>query len=231
MFSLATGRLSIFCRSQAVKSASIGCVQRPSIWPAVQTPARRRAWPNSSRRRVISDDWTTRSASCGGIKITAPVTPQDNIARHHRRSANPDGYIDPDHRGVEADAGGGVANMVRRVVVADKRSEVFQLVEAVDIAHRAIVDDAVSTLGVNRAANVIAHRGPVLLKAEVIRHIHVAGLQHVHRPRIGASDAAVGFALGFDDAQDIGTPGEPLRGEPGASRPATVLRSWSAEFA
>ena len=103
--------------------------------------------------------------------------------------------------------------MVRGIVEADEGDEIFQFLQAVDVANRALVDDAVVTLGVNPIAHVVADRRPVLLQVEVIAHVHVGRLQHIHRPGVGAAHPIVLLALIFDHLLDVGASRQPLRGE------------------
>ena len=89
----------------------------------------------------------------------------------------------------------------------------LHLPQTVDVANRAVVDDAIAGLRVDGAADVVADRRAVLLEPEVVGDVHVARLKHVHWPRVRPTDAPLLTALVFDDAQDVGPPRQPLRGQ------------------
>ena len=141
------------------------------------------------------------------------VPAQHHITRHHERTPNPNRHVDTNHRRVEARSGAGVADVVRRVVGADKRREVLHIPQAVDVANGAVVDNAVAGLRVDRASDVVTDGGAVLLESEMIGHVHVTRLEHVHGPRVGPTDSTGLAALGFDHPQDVGPAGQPLRGQ------------------
>ena len=77
-----------------------------SIWPAVYLASRRRWWPNRSRRCVISEYCTTRSATCGGMKRTPPLRPSTTSPGITVALPIDIGDIDAHHRRIQPCAGG-----------------------------------------------------------------------------------------------------------------------------
>src|ERR1039457_4713967 len=143
----------------------------------------------------------------------AAVPTEDHVAGQHGGVPNADGDVDPDHGRVHAVARREVAEVVRRVVETDEGSEILQLLQAVYIAHGAVVHDAVAAAGIDGVADVVADGRPILLQPEVIADVDIARLEHVHRPGILPADAPVRLSLLRDDAVDIGAARQPLRGQ------------------
>src|ERR1039457_4435508 len=143
----------------------------------------------------------------------AAVSAENHVAGQYSGAPNADGDVDADHGGVHPVAGTEVAEVVRRVVRPDEGSEILQLLQAVDVAHGAVVHNAVAAPRVNRVAYVIADGRAILLQPEMIANVNVAGLEHVHRPRILAPNAPIDLSLLGDHAVNIGTAGQPLRGQ------------------
>src|ERR1017187_9180839 len=140
-----------------------------------------------SRRWVISEYCTTCSATWRDEEHPA-VSAQHHVPGQNRSLPDANRSVDADHGGIQARAGGQHAEMVRRIVEADERREILQLLQAVDIAHRSLVDDSIVALRVNGVTDIIADRRPVLLQVEVIADVNVARLQHVHGPGIRTSE-------------------------------------------
>ena len=102
---------------------------------------------------------------------------------------------------------------MRRVVGTNEGREVWQFVQAVDIANRAVVDDAIPRTRIDGVAHVVTDRWPILLEPEVVGHIDIARLQHVHRPCVRGSLAIILCALIFDHLLNVGSSRHPHRRE------------------
>src|ERR1039457_2590826 len=139
------------------------------------------------------------------------VSAENHVTGQYGGAPNADGDVDADHGGVHPVAGAEVAEVMRRVVGPDEGSEILQLLEAVDVAYGAVVHDAVAAPRIDRVAHVISDGRAILLQPEMIADVDVAGLEHVHRPRVLAPDAPIALPLLGDRAVNIGTAGQPLR--------------------
>src|ERR1017187_7677568 len=143
----------------------------------------------------------------------AAVPSQDNVAGQHGGAPNADGDVDADHGRVHAVARREVAEVVRRVVGTDEGSEILQLLQAVYVAHGAVVHDAVAAPRIDGVADVVADGRAILLQPEMVADVNIAGLEHVHRPGVLPSDAPIDLPLLLDHPVDIGTARQPLRGQ------------------
>ena len=181
--------------------------------------------------RVRSDSCTTRIGQLRRNEDHPAVAAQHHIARHHRGMADAGGAVDGDHGGVQrpafiADA----AEMVRRIIGAHKGDEVGQLLQAIDVAHRAVIDDAVAGAGIDGVADIVADGRAIHLQPEMIADIDVALLQHVHRPGIGAALAPVDLAVGLDHFLQVQPPGNPGRGQGAAHQDLVGVKGGPAVF-
>src|SRR5688572_16342618 len=134
----------MFWRSHAVKSASMA-----SVPAAVDLACR-----VDTRAEPLLTERVAQSRQLGRLHYPlrelrrdeddASVAAQHDVSRHDEGAANTDRHVDTDHGGIEARAGAGVADVMRRVVGADERPEVLQPPQPVDVPHGAVVDDAVA---------------------------------------------------------------------------------------
>jgi hypothetical protein len=68
------------------------------------------------------------------------------------------------------------------MVAAKEHGEIVDVFHAVDIADRAVVDEAVAGVAEDRIGEIVADRRAVLVGVELVADIDIAGLQHVDRP-------------------------------------------------
>src|SRR5580658_94909 len=137
------------------------------------------------------------------------IPAKHHIARHHQGLTDARRSIDPHHGRVEPGSACERSEVMGWVVVAHKRREVWQFVQAIDVADGAIVDDAVSGSGIDRISYVVANRWPILLESEMVGHVNVARLEHVDGPRIGCSLWVVLCALIFNNFLNVGSARHP----------------------
>ena len=148
-----------------------------------------------SRSRVRSECCTTRLRELGGMKITPPLRPRTTSPGITSAWPMRVGPLMLTMVEFSRCAGRQRTVVMRRIVVADEGGEVLQLIQTVDVAHRAVVDNAVARPRIDGVAHVVANRRSVHLQPEVVRHIDVARLQHVHRPGVLSRPAGLFYAF------------------------------------
>src|SRR5438874_2151066 len=107
-------------------------------------------------------------------KHHATVASEHNISGHYHDMADPRRSVNAHHRGVQKPAGPQRSVMVRGIVCANESNEVGQFVKAVNVAHRAVINYAVSRFGIDRVSDIVADGRPTLFQSEMITGIDIA---------------------------------------------------------
>ena len=89
----------------------------------------------------------------------------------------------------------------RRIPSPDERVEALDLRQTLEVADRAVENDAVAGLGEDGVSQIVADEGPVVDLAEAVGNVDVTRLESVDGPGVHGTDtaflmAAVEHALG-----------------------------------
>jgi hypothetical protein len=113
---------------------------------------------------------------------------------------------------VMADAG--ASEVMRRMVALEVCGEPFEFLQSRDVAHRAVVDEAVAGLREDGVAKIVSDRRSVGVRAELVDDIDVALHQQVDRPRVHPFDPPVAsVAALLERTVDVGSPRHECRGD------------------
>ena len=133
-----------------------------------------------------------RLGEVGGNEDHPFALGQDDIAGQHGHVSDADGRVEPHEHHVPDG---------RRIPSPDERVEALDLGQTLEVADRAVENDAVAGLGEDGVAEVVADQGPVVDLAEAVGDIHITRLESVDGPGVHGPDtaflvAAVEHALG-----------------------------------
>src|SRR5581483_748131 len=119
-----------------------------------------------------------------------------NISRHHRSFTNADRHVNAGQHDVLQGRG---------INSANETLESFDLLNTGLITDRAIYDQPVVALGVNRGSQIVADDRAVANLAEQVHDQDVSRLENVDDPRVLVANTSFFFAVGLNDRVDIRT--------------------------
>ena len=144
-----------------------------------------------------------------------------DVARHHRDFSDSNGNVD---------SGQHYILQRGRIDPADVALESWNLLNAGYVSHRAVHDQAVVALGVDRGREIVADDCAVTDFSEEIDDQNVSGLQNVDDPGVFVAKAAFFFSVGANDGVDIGTLRHEDRRDHAANEPRSGVDHLPSAF-